>query len=250
VTTMWLPSGWFNHMVDGQLPSLQGLRFLLAGGESLSVPHVLKASRQLRHSQLINGYGPTEGTTFTCCYRVPRNWPGRASVPIGRPIANTQVYILDAALNPAAVGVPGELYIAGDGVALKYLNRPELTGAKFVLTPFARERLYQTGDLARWLPDGNIEFIGRKDEQVKIRGFRLEPGEVEAVLTTHPSVRESVVVARPDPSGTKHLVAYVVLQLCCIPARWLRICNCAISWRSNFHPSWCRPTLCHWRNCL
>jgi aspartate racemase len=161
VTTLWLTSGWFNQMVDGQLASLQGLRFLLAGGESLSVPHVLKAARELRNCQLINGYGPTEGTTFTCCYRVPRNWPGRASAPIGRPIANTQVYILDASLNPAAEGAVGELYIGGDGVARGYVNRPELTGAKFVASPFAHERLYRTGDLARWLPDGNIEFIGR-----------------------------------------------------------------------------------------
>jgi amino acid adenylation domain-containing protein len=212
VTTLWLTSGWFNQMVDGQLSGLQGLRFLLAGGESLSVPHVLKAARELRNCQLINGYGPTEGTTFTCCYRVPRNWKGRASVPIGRPIANTQVYILDSSQNPAVEGAAGELYIGGDGVACGYVNRPELTCAKFVESPFAHQRLYRTGDLARWLPDGNIEFIGRKDEQVKIRGFRVEPGEVEAALTSHETVREAVVVARADHSGTKQLVGYVVLR--------------------------------------
>jgi aspartate racemase len=212
VTILWLTSGWFNQMVDGQLPSLQGLRFLLAGGESLSVPHVLKAAHELRNCQLINGYGPTEGTTFTCCYRVPRAWPGRASVPIGRPIANTRVYILDASRNPVAEGAAGELYIGGDGVACGYVNRSELTGAKFVASPFGHERLYRTGDLARWLPDGNIEFIGRKDEQVKIRGFRVEPGEVEAALTSHEAVREAVVVARADHSGTKQLVGYVVLR--------------------------------------
>jgi hypothetical protein len=161
---------------------------------------------------LINGYGPTEGTTFTCCYRVPRTWPGRASVPIGRPIANTRVYILDGALNPVAEGAVGELFIGGEGVARGYVNRPELTGAKFVSSPFAQERLYRSGDLVRWLPDGNIEFIGRKDEQVKIRGFRVEPGEIEAALTNHEAVREAVVVARPDHSGTKQLVGYVVLR--------------------------------------
>ena len=212
VTTLWLTSGWFNQMVDGQLASLRSLRFLLAGGEALSVPHVLKAARELRNCQLINGYGPTEGTTFTCCYRIPRTWLGRASVPIGRPIANTRVYILDAAQNPAAEGAVGELFIGGDGVARGYVNRPELTGAKFVASSFAQERLYRTGDLVRWLPDGNIEFIGRKDEQVKIRGFRVEPGEIEVVLTNHEAVRESVVVARADHSGTKQLVGYVVLR--------------------------------------
>jgi amino acid adenylation domain-containing protein len=212
ITSLWLTSGWFNQMVDAQLESMQGLRFLLAGGESLSVPHVLKAIRGLRNCQLINGYGPTEGTTFTCCYCVPGNWPGRASVPIGRPIANTRVYILDGSQNPAAEGAVGELYIGGDGVARGYVGRPELTSARFVASPFAREKLYRTGDLARWLPDGNIEFIGRKDEQLKIRGFRVEPGEIEAALACHPTVREAAVVAREDHSGTKQLVGYVVLR--------------------------------------
>jgi amino acid adenylation domain-containing protein len=212
VTTLWLTSGWFNQMVDTQLSSLQGLRFLLAGGEALSVPHVIKAARELKSSQLINGYGPTECTTFTCCYSVPRNWVGRASVPIGRPIANTQVYILDANMNPIAQGAVGEMYIGGDGLARGYVNRPELTGAKFVESPFAHERLFRTGDLARWLPDRNIEFIGRRDEQVKIRGFRVEPGEVEAALTNHSDVRDAVAVARADHSGTKHLAGYVVLR--------------------------------------
>ena len=182
ITILWLTAGWFNQMVDGQLPGLQGLRFLLAGGEALSVPHAMKAAEALKNCQLVNGYGPTEGTTFTCCYSVPRNWQGRASVPIGRPIANTRVYILDAAMRPVAEGTIGELHIGGDGVARGYVNRPELTSAKFVQTPFGKERLYRTGDLVRWLRDGNIEFLGRKDDQVKIRGFRVEPGEIEAAL--------------------------------------------------------------------
>ncbi len=218
ITTLWLTSGWFNQMIDNQLASLQGLRFLLAGGEALSVPHVLKAVRELKNTQFINGYGPTENTTFTCCYRVPKNWAGRASVPIGRPIANTQIYILDAAMRPVAQGAIGEIYIGGDGVARGYVNRPELTDSKFVHNPFGPEHLYRTGDLARWLPDGNVEFIGRKDEQVKIRGFRVEPGEIEAALMTHESVREALVVAREDHSGTKQLVAYVVLRADTSPA--------------------------------
>jgi amino acid adenylation domain-containing protein len=212
VTTLWLTSGWFNQMVDGQLPAMQGLRYLLAGGESLSVPHVVKASRELPHCQLINGYGPTEGTTFSCCYPVPQAWPGGGSVPIGRPIANTRVYILDESKNLVAEGAAGELYIGGDGLACGYVNRPELNGVKFVRSPFANEQLYRTGDSARWLADGNIEFLGRKDEQVKIRGFRVEPGEVEAALTSHHAVRDAVVVARSDHSGTKQLVGYVVIR--------------------------------------
>jgi aspartate racemase len=212
VTTLWLTADWLNQMVDNQLASLRGLRQLIAGGEALSVPHVLKAVRELRSCQLINGYGPTEGTTFTCCYRVPSSWAGRASVPIGRPIAHSRVYILDASQNPVAEGVAGELYIGGDGVARGYVNRPELTEAKFAASPFAQERLYRTGDLARWLPDGTIEFMGRKDEQVKIRGFRVEPGEIEAALTSHEAVREAVVVARAGRTGAKELVGYVVLR--------------------------------------
>lgn len=212
VSILWLTAGWFHQMVDAQLASLQGLRLLLAGGEALSVPHVLKAIRELRNCQLINGYGPTEGTTFTCCYRIPPSWAARASVPIGRPIANTQVYILDDSLQPVTEGAVGELYIGGDGVARGYVNRPDLTAEKFIASPFGDERLYRTGDLARWLPDGSIEFLGRKDEQLKIRGFRVEPGEVEAALSSQAGVRQAVVVPRPDKSGTKRLVAYVVLQ--------------------------------------
>ena len=212
VTTLWLTSGWFNQMVDNQLKSLGRLRFLLTGGEALSVPHVVTAARELKKCQLINGYGPTETTTFACCYRIPNAWQGSVSVPIGRPIANTQACILDAAQKPVAEGVVGELCIGGDGVARGYVNRPELTGAKFVANPFGQGRLYRTGDLARWLADGNIEFIGRNDEQVKIRGFRVEPGEIESALKKHELIREAVVLARADASGTNQLEAYVVLQ--------------------------------------
>lgn len=212
VTILWLTAGWFHQMVDAQLAELQGLRYLLAGGEALSVPHVLKAVRELKGCQLVNGYGPTEGTTFSCCYPVPATWPGGASVPIGRPINGTRVCILDPGRNPAPIGATAELYIGGDGLACGYLNRPELTAEKFVTV--GTERLYRTGDLTRWLPDGNIEFIGRMDNQVKIRGFRVEPGEIETTLMTHPVVREAIVTARPDHSGTLQLVAYVLCDPC------------------------------------
>jgi acyl carrier protein len=127
-------------------------------------------------------------------------------VPIGRPVNQTQVYILDPARNPSPIGVAGELYIGGDGLACGYLNRPELTAEKFVT--IGGERLYRTGDLTRWMPDGNIEFLGRMDKQVKVRGFRVEPGEIEAALMAHPEVREAIVIARPAPGGSLQLIAY------------------------------------------
>ena len=135
------------------------------------------------------------------------------SIPIGRPIANMQAYILDACLQPTPIGVPGELYLGGEGITRGYLHQPELTAARFVADPFSKkpgERLYKTGDLARYLPDGNIEFLGRLDQQVKIRGFRIELGEIEEILLRYPDVREAVVVAREDRPGEQRLVAYVV----------------------------------------
>jgi amino acid adenylation domain-containing protein len=213
VTTLWLTAGLFHQMVEHQLHGLRGVRQLLAGGDVLSVPHVRKVLHELPGCQLINGYGPTEGTTFTCCYSVPADWTGNGSVPIGRPIANTQVYVLDQHRQLVPVGVPGELYIGGDGLARGYLNRPELTAERFVSDPFSSDpsaRLYRTGDRVRWRPDGTLEFLGRLDQQVKIRGFRIELGEIEACLGQHPAVREAVVVAREDGPGDKRLVACVV----------------------------------------
>jgi aspartate racemase len=216
VTTLWLTAGLFHQMVDYQIAGLKGLRQLLAGGEALSAPHVAKALRELPGCHIINGYGPTENTTFTCCYRVPAGWTGGTSVPIGKPVSNTQVYIVDEHGQPTPVGVPGELWIGGDGLARGYLNQPELTAKCFVANPFGKEPndsvLYRTGDLCRWLPDGNIEFLGRIDDQLKIRGFRVEPGEIEKVLAGHPAVAQVVVAAQNDNSGAKQLVAYAVLK--------------------------------------
>jgi len=206
VTTLWLTAGLFHQMVDHHLNALRGLRQLLAGGDVLSPSHVKKVLETLDDCQLINGYGPTENTTFTCCCAIPRHWDG-SSVPIGRPISNTRVYILDNARNPAPVGIPGELCIAGDGLALGYCNSPELTAEKFI-NDSNLGRLYRTGDLARYLTDGTIEFLGRLDRQVKIRGFRVEPGEIENALLRHPAVREAVVMVREG----KQLTAYFVPQ--------------------------------------
>jgi len=212
VTSLWLTAGLFHEMVDGNLGGLRPLRQLLAGGDVLSVPHVQRVLEELPDCRLINGYGPTENTTFTCCHTVDGVVPGR-SIPIGRPIANTQVYILDAHMRQVPAGVPGELYAGGDGLARGYWNHPELTEERFAANPFGPEgsRLYRTGDLARWLPDGTVEFLGRGDLQVKVRGYRIEPAEIEAALCRHPDVREAAVIAARDRRGSAdRLIAYVV----------------------------------------
>ncbi|HPU56490.1 MAG TPA: amino acid adenylation domain-containing protein, partial [Verrucomicrobiota bacterium] len=211
VTTLWLTAGLFHQMVDEQLEDLRGVRQLLAGGDVLSVPHVAKLIRNVPECRLINGYGPTENTTFTCCFPVPSFWRPRRSVPIGRPIRGTQVFVLDEQLEPVPTGVPGELCIAGEGLALGYLNQPELTAERFVSNPFGPpgSRMYRSGDRVRLLPDGNLEFLGRMDQQVKIRGFRVEPGEIETALRRHPGVHDAAVTARETHTG-RELVAYVV----------------------------------------
>jgi len=215
ITTLWLTAGLFHLMVDEQLEDLKQVQQLLAGGDILSVSHVLKLLREAKGCRLINGYGPTENTKFTCCYSITDASQSVNSVSIGCPISNTQVYILDSQLQPVPIGVPGELYIAGDGLARGYFNRPELTARAFISNPFSDEpdaRLYKTGDLARYLPDGNIEYLGRIDNQVKIRGYRIELGEIEETLRQHPAVQDAAAIARDDGSGNKGLVAYVVLD--------------------------------------
>lgn len=213
ITTLWLTAGLFHQMVEWYPKAFRNVRQLLAGGDVLSVSHVELALQRLGDCQLINGYGPTENTTFTCCYPITDGSQIGTSVSIGRPVANTQVYILGRDLNPVPIGVPGELYIGGDGLARGYLNLLDLTAERFIPHSFSTDpeaRLYRTGDLARYLPDGNIEFLGRMDHQAKVRGFRVELGEIETVLGGHLAVREAVVLAREDQPGEKHLVAYVV----------------------------------------
>jgi amino acid adenylation domain-containing protein len=219
VSTLWLTASLFNMIISESPQVLRGIKQLLTGGEALSVPHIHQALERLPDTQLINGYGPTENTTFTCCYTIPRQLPeGLSSIPIGRPIGNTRVYVLDTHMEPVPVGIPGELYIGGDGLARGYLNRPELTAERFVDDPFIEKpvsegpdsRFYRTGDMVRWLPDGILEFLGRKDDQVKLRGFRIELGEIESVLNAHESVGESVVLLREDEPGEKRLVGYVI----------------------------------------
>jgi amino acid adenylation domain-containing protein len=225
IDTLWLTASLYNLVIDRAPEILSGVRQLLIGGEALSVDHVRRGLELLPLTQIVNGYGPTESTTFACCYRIPRPLaPSLASIPIGRPIGNTEVYLLDCNLQPVPIGVPGELHIGGAGLARGYLNAPEITAEKFISHPFSDEpqaRLYKTGDLARYLPDGNIEFLGRLDNQIKIRGFRVEPEEIEAVLRQHPGVREAVVAAREDvgnPKSDKRLAAYVVSNPAQAPA--------------------------------
>ncbi|WP_456858073.1 non-ribosomal peptide synthetase [Bradyrhizobium sp. USDA 4515] len=166
--------------------------------------------RSLAPASIVNAYGPTETTVCATVWNCPADFDGTV-VPIGRPIANTRVYLLDGHGAPVPFGAVGELYIGGAGVARGYLNRPELTAERFIASPFVEgDRLYRTGDLGRYLPDGNIEFLGRNDDQVKIRGYRIEPGEIVAKLCEHALVREAVVVARQSRAGDKHLIAYVV----------------------------------------
>ena len=191
---------------------LESLRTVILAGEPCPTKVLELHTKQLGHTFLFNEYGPTEATVWSTVYKC-QSPQQRTHAPIGRPIANTSIYILDRHLQPVPIGVPGEVHIGGAGVARGYLNHPELTLEKFIPNPFSNEpgeRLYKTGDQARYLTDGNIEFLGRLDNQVKIRGFRIELGEIEAVLNQHPDVQTTTVIAREDIPGDKRLVAYVV----------------------------------------
>ncbi|WP_263360082.1 non-ribosomal peptide synthetase/type I polyketide synthase [Acidicapsa ligni] len=223
VTTVWLTAALFHLIVTEHLEILRPLRQLLAGGDVLSVAHTRKVCEELPHLKLVNGYGPTENTTFTCCHTITVDSLVGGTVPIGKPIANTRVYILDANRKPVPPGVTGELYAAGDGLALGYLNSPELTAEKFLDHTFETapgttrtERLYRTGDLSRYRADGTVEFLGRADTQVKIRGYRIELSEIENALERSPLVRAAVVAVRTDwvsandAPGDKRLAAYVI----------------------------------------
>jgi amino acid adenylation domain-containing protein len=208
VTILWLTSGLFNLMIEEHAEALSGLKFLLAGGDVLSIPHVKKAMAALPLTTLINGYGPTENTTFTTCHTITRGDLSRASIPIGRPVSNTTVFVLDPTGMPVPPGIPGELHTGGDGLAIGYHQDAALTAEKFISHP-RFGRLYRTGDRCRWRADGALEFIGRTDHQVKVRGFRIEPGEIEAVLGSHPDVRQAKVAVRGDGSGSKRILAWV-----------------------------------------
>jgi amino acid adenylation domain-containing protein/non-ribosomal peptide synthase protein (TIGR01720 family) len=212
VTTVQLVPSLLQMLLEqGGIENCQLLKRVFCGGEILPVALQEKLLSQL-NVNLCNLYGPTECCIDVTFWNCQREMYGQR-IPIGRPISNTQIYILDSNLQSLPVGIPGEIHIGGAGLARGYLNRPELTEEKFIPNPFSNSpdsRLYKTGDLARYLPDGNIEYLGRIDNQVKIRGFRIELGEIEAVLTQYPQVQSSVIIAREDTPGNKRLVAYIV----------------------------------------
>ena len=213
VSTMWLTAGLFHQMTDKHLAGLKTVGQLLAGGDVLSVSHVKKAVEHLVGCSVINGYGPTENTTFTCCFQVNDKENIERSVPIGAPVSNTQVFVLGLDLEVAGRGMIGELYAAGDGLARGYMNRPDLTAEKFIPNPHSKEegeRLYRTGDLSRHLDDGTIEFVGREDHQVKLRGYRIELTEIETYIKELSSIQDAVVIVRESAPGDKRLIAYIV----------------------------------------
>ncbi len=247
ISVLFLTTALFNEMARVVPQAFCSVRHLLFGGEAVDPRCVLEVLRNGSPQRLLHVYGPTESTTFSTWYLVQTVPEEVTTLPIGRPISNTQVYVLDQNLQPVPIGVKGELYIGGDGLAQGYINRPELTQEKFIPNPFLKSdefkvmsyeleenssiqnskplsvasvatqsqnpnlsRLYKTGDIVRILRDGNIEFVGRQDNQVKIRGFRIELGEIEAVLLQHPSVRETVVTITEDVTDDKSIVAYVV----------------------------------------
>ncbi|MCL6457173.1 MAG: amino acid adenylation domain-containing protein, partial [Gorillibacterium sp.] len=204
---MWMTAQLFNNLIDMNPHCFDGLKTLLIGGEKLSEKHVDKLLGNNHHLQLINGYGPTENTTFSLCFTIDKPYK---QIPIGRPISNSTAYIMNGT-TLCGIGMTGELCLGGDGVAKGYLNREALTLEKFAPDPFnAGQVMYKTGDLARWLPDGNIEYLGRMDGQVKIRGHRIEPGEIESVLRKQAGISDAAVVTRLDPAGEALLCAYIV----------------------------------------
>ncbi|MET3436055.1 non-ribosomal peptide synthetase [Sphingomonas sp. 1185] len=214
VTTLWLTAGLFHQFGEPEFERLTGLRYLIAGGDTLSPNQVERARTILTNTIVVNGYGPTENTTFTCTHAVLAPIVNN-NVPIGRPIAGTHIAILDNHLAPVATGETGELYIGGRGLARCYLGDAQLTAARFVADPrpgYAGHRLYRSGDNVRDLGNDRLEFLGRVDGQCKIRGYRVEIGDVEVAVSAHPEVDDKAVIARKGPDGQVRLVAFYVAQ--------------------------------------
>lgn len=214
ITVAFITTGLFHQLVEQGLDRLWGLRQLFTGGDFLSVSHMKKAFESLPDCNVVAAYGPTENTTYSSMYPIEDPAAMEGTVPLGRPIANSRMYVLDDRLNPVPIGVAGEIYLAGDGLAQGYLNQEELTTERFLDNPLPEEPgeiLYKTGDLGRLRADGNVEMLGRADRQVKLRGFRIELDEIEAVLGAHDGIQANVVVARQVAHAMdKQLVAYVV----------------------------------------
>ncbi|RSS82225.1 amino acid adenylation domain-containing protein [Streptomyces sp. WAC06614] len=212
ITTLLLVSPQLHVAAERFPQELARVRQLLVGGDVLSPASAAQLLPHLDDTRFLHVYGPTECTLFATWKSIEAVDTNRPTIPIGRPIANTRTYVLDEDLNPVPTGVPGHLWLGGDGLAREYLGRPELTRERFLPDPFGPpdSRIYRTGDLARWLPDGDLEFLGRSDDQVKVRGYRIELGEVDAALAAHPDVRSVATVVRDDAPGGQALAAYLV----------------------------------------
>ncbi|MCH7345998.1 AMP-binding protein, partial [Pelomonas sp. CA6] len=209
VDSLWLTVGLFNQLAAALGPVFPRLRQLLVGGDALDPATVAEVLERTPPQRFINGYGPTETTVFALTHEVSLAEARAGRIPIGRPIGNTEVHLLDARLRLVPRGAVGEICIGGQGLALGYLNQPELTAQAFVDHPLKPGRkLYRSGDLGRWREDGTLEFLGRRDQQVKLRGFRVEPGEVQSRLQSHPAVAQAAVVVDATPDGHKRLIAY------------------------------------------
>ncbi len=212
ITTLWMTTSLFNGLISTDATLFAGINTIFVGGEALSLPHIRMAQAALPNTTFINGYGPTENSTFSTCFTIPRPVPKAwSSIPIGRPIAGSTAYVLDQSGCPVERGQTGELYVGGYGVALGYLNKPELTAERFVPDPFIGQPgvlMYKTGDLVREIEEGVLDYLGRNDTQVKIRGNRIELGEIENLLLSHPRVTDARVRVKLDGNGEKHLVAY------------------------------------------
>ncbi|MFF9767189.1 amino acid adenylation domain-containing protein [Streptomyces sp. NPDC014636] len=212
ITSMWLTAGLFRVMAEEAPDAFAGVREVWAGGDVVPPEAVRRIHEHCPETTVVNGYGPTETTTFAATHRIRRPFDYPGTVPIGEALDNHRLYVLDSALRLVPPGTPGELYIAGAGLAQGYLHRPGLTAERFVADPYgpSGERMYRTGDLVRWNHEGSLEYLGRADQQVKLRGFRIEPGEIENALTAHAGVAQATVIVREDRPGDKRLVAYLV----------------------------------------
>lgn len=215
ITILWLTAALFNQCAAQNTSMFKNLSYLLVGGDVLNKERILSVltCEQGSPASILNGYGPTENTTFTTIYDITETDKKHQSIPIGKPIANSQVYVLDKQLRPIPIGAMGELYTGGDGLALGYLNRSDLSDEKFITNPFSNEmgsKLYKTGDMVRWMPNGNLEYIGRQDNQVKIRGFRVELEAIQTHLLHHPAISQCSIQALESDKHGKVLVAYII----------------------------------------
>ncbi|MCH9660646.1 MAG: amino acid adenylation domain-containing protein, partial [Bacteroidetes bacterium] len=241
IDTIWLTSALFDRWAKTNIENLP-LRYILSGGDVVSPETVETVSSILPQATMINGYGPTENTTFSCYYKVNPEIEIHNSLPIGKPLTNSQAYILSEDMSLVPIGVVGELCVSGAGLARGYLNREQLTKEKFIQHPFCKgERLYKTGDMARWLPDGNIEFIGRKDDQVKISGYRIELGEIQHVLSNIDGIKQSFVLAKERQTnlgGVKYLIGYYILDPSYVSSSNLKILE---SWENLYDSEYKKP---------